>query len=275
MSLEVRLEKFVRRVTHTHTGYTRLMLVQAVVGGNSRLLREFPLDLAETVYDAEKVSEIVAETIVTAQEDADGHSGLTSYCLQALRGVTRGESSAVFRLRRQHSDFDDEALGETEPATKDGHLAQLMRHNEALIRTLVQQQEVMSNQSTAIIARLTEQVKHYDERHWETMLRAEELADERDRRETQKLLTAGKEKRMDEALKTFKPLVPVLVSKLRGVPADAKAALNVEAIKAIMSNLSPDKMEQIANILGRDSVALLELWIDANKDNPEVQEPKH
>lgn len=265
MSADLKLSKFVRSAVRPASDYTRLSLVQVLNGGGFNVLRNIDIS-KETVYDQSKIDEITAEFIATAQEDADGHSGLTSYCVQALKGVTKGERSPKFRLRSQDSEFSGDEYAESEPASKDGHLAQLMRHNEGLMRMNVQMMEVMSNQSSAIIARQAEQIKHYEDRHWETMVRAEELADERDNREIRKLREIGKEKRFNEALATFKPLVPVVVSKLKGVPADAKAALNLEALKAVMSNLDGDKMEQIANILGPQSLALLELWLEANKE---------
>jgi hypothetical protein len=272
-SVDLKLEKFVRRVTHTNTGYTRLCLIQVMTGGSFNVLRDVQLDLSETIYDSEKVAEIVAEMTATAQEDADGHSGLTTYCLQALKGVTRGERSPLFRLRSQESEMGIEALGETEPATKDGHLAQLMRHTEGLMRLLVQQQEVSSRQSTDIISRLVDQNKHYEERHWETMVRAEELADEREERETKRMQLVNRENRMDEALKTFKPLVPVLVSKLKGIPVDAKAAMQISALKSVLGDINTDQMEQIVKVLGPKSIALGELWLEMQKETS--QEPRH
>lgn len=275
MSNDLKFAKFIRGAVRPAADYTRLSLVQVMSGGGSNVLQNEEIDKENHVYDQEKIDEIAAVFLARAQEDADGHTGLTSYCLIALRGVTKGERSAIIRLRSQDSEFS-EALGDTEPATKDGHLAQLMRHNEALMRQNVQLMEVMSNQSSAIIARQAEQIKHYEDRHWETMVRAEELADERDNRELRKLKEVGREKRFDEALKTFKPLVPVLVSKIKGVPSDAKAALNLEALKSVMANLDGEKMEQIANILGPQSLALLELWLEANKEKAtEEGSPTH
>jgi hypothetical protein len=210
--------------------------------------------------------------MATAQEDADGRTGVTSYRLRALKGITQGESSPPFRLRSQDADIDTEALGDTEPATKDGHLAQLMRHNEIYVRALVQQQEVMSRQSTDIIANLAAQNKHYTDKHWEVMLRAEELADEKEDREVTRLKEIGKEKRFDEALKAFKPLVPVVLSKIKGLPAETKANLNLDSLKAILESVTPDEMEKLANILGPRSLALAEMYMDAHKeDDPNEQ----
>lgn len=266
MSAEEKLTKFVRRVTVPSAGYTKIALMQFNVAGGGSLLRNYELS-SDYGYDASKVAEVVAELMATAQEDADGRTGVTSYRLKAFKGVTQGESSGPFRLRSQDAEIDTDALGDTEPATKDGALAQQMRHNEVLMRLLVQQQEVSSRQSTEIIARLTDREKHYADKHWEVTLQREELANEKDEREIARLKEMSKERRLDEALKTFKPLVPALMSKLKGMPVDAKANLNVESLKAILSDITPSDMEKIANILGPRSLALAEMYMDANKED--------
>lgn len=270
---EETLSKFIRRAVRPAADYTRLSLVQIVVGGGTNILRTDDLS-KDTVYDSEKIDEMTADFLATAQEDADGRSGLSSFCVKALKGVTQGERSPTFRLRAQDSDINSEALGETEPATSAGLLGQLMRHLEADRRQTVQLVEVMSNQSTAVIARLTEQIKHYEDRHWETMVRAEELADERDNREMKKLKEVNREHRFDEALKTFKPLVPVLMSKLKGVPADAKAGLHMAALKEVIGDISNEDMEKIVNILGPKSLALGEIWLEAKQAEAQT-ESKH
>lgn len=264
MSADEKLNKFVRRATTKSAGYSRLCLVQVLASGGSNILRNYELN-AEYGYDSSKCAEIVAELMVTAQEDADGHSGVSTYCIKALAGVTLGERSPHFKLRSQDAD-DSEALGDTEPATKDGHLAQLMRHNEVLMRMNVQQSEVMSNQASNVIARLTERLNHYEDKHLETIIQLEEMANLRDERETVKMKELGKEKRLDEALKTFKPLVPVVIAKLRGIPAEAKTELHFEALKEVLKNVKPDQMQQIAEILGPQSLALATIYMDAHKE---------
>lgn len=273
-SAEEKLRKFVRRSTLPGAGFTRLTLVQMGTGGGSNTLLTKDLNPADTAYDADKIDEITAEFLSIAQEDADGHRGPpTSYRVKAHKGISQFEVSPIFRLRSQDSDDESDVLGDTEPANATGLLAQLMRHLEVDRRAAVQEREIYARQSTDVIRSLMERLNHYEERHWDNIVKAEELADERDKRELAKLTAINKEKRLDEALKTVKPLVPVLVSKLKGVPSEAKAALNLEALKSVMANLDPDKMEQIANILGPQSLALLEIWLEANKEQHEQEAP--
>lgn len=266
---EINLQKFLRRVTTKSAGNSKLSLCQITTSGGTNLLRDMLLD-SDYGYDEERISEMVSELLSTAQEDADNHRGVTSFVVIAFKGVTRGERSPLFRLRSQDADFESsEALGETEPATKDGHLAQMMRHNETMMRLLVQQSEVLSNQSAGIIARLTSHNEKLEDKHFEVLARAEDLANESEERAQSRLLLASKEKRKDQLIATLKPLVPVLMAKFKGTPASAKPELFQDSIKAIMQDLTPEKMAKIAEILGPHSIALAEIWMDAHKDQDE------
>jgi hypothetical protein len=269
---ELSLQKFVRRVTIPNSGYTKIMLLQLVSSGGSTTLRESPLN-AEFGYDEAKTAELVAEFLTIAQEDADGHRGVTSYCLRAAKGVTQGERSPIFRLRAQESEFgEDDALGDTEQPTKDGLQAQLMRHLEVKDRTMAQMFEVVTRSSIERERGMQEQIRHYEDRHWDTVLRAEELASERDQRETAKIQAIAFEKRKDELLKMLKPLVPLAMSKFSGTPKDAKPVLWLESLKEILAQTSPDDMGKIAEILGPKSLALATIYMDAHKDEDTTDE---
>ncbi len=266
MAAEDKLKKFVRRVCAAGSGYTSITLIQVSNAGGGSSLRVMPLD-SQFGYDDSKISEMVAELVTTAQEDADGHRGLTAYCLKAQKGVMQGERSPLFRLRAQESEYgDDEPLGETEPNTPGGLLGQLMRHNEANTRILAQVFEVQSRSHSEEKRRLLDQLQHYEDRHWDVVMRAEDLANEKDTRETARLQLTAQEKRKDQIIALLKPLVPIAMAKFKGTPADAKPGLWQESLKAILADLSPEKMEQIANIMGPHSLALAEMYMDAHKE---------
>lgn len=278
MTRELKWEKFVRRVTLSKEGYTRLSLVQVMAGGGLNTLRYIDLN-SEFGYDGEKIAQIVAEFFCTAQEDADGHRGLTSYALKAIKGATVGERSPVIRLRRQSDeDGEDDILGESEEPTLAGVTSQLMRHNEAQARTISQMFEVMVTQSSARDARQTAQLQHYEERHWENILQREELLSEKDSRDIARAESLSRGKRLDETIKMLKPLVPAALSKLKGLPPGAKAGAQMDVLKAIMKNVTPDQMEKIAEVLGNQALGLVELYLDAKREEePEEfkEEAKH
>lgn len=266
---ELKWEKFIRRVTLSKDGYTRLVLVQVMRGGAHNTLRNIELD-STFGYDSEKIANMVAELFTTAQEDADGHRGVTQYALKALRGTATGERSPIIRLRAQTGeDGEEDILGETEDVTISGIAAvtsQLMRHNEAQARTISQMFEVMVTQSSARDARQTAQLQHYEDRHWENILQREELLSDRDTREIAKAESISRQRRFDETVKMLKPLVPAALSKLKGISPGVKSGAQMDVLKAIMKNITAEQMEQIANVLGDQSLGLVELYLDAKKE---------
>jgi hypothetical protein len=280
MGVQEKLEKFVRRITLVNSGYTRIQLVQLMASSGESLLCNHELT-AQYGYDAGKISEMTAELLSLAQEDADGHLGVTAYCLRGCKGITAVERGPIFRLRSQDSSANPEnsILGETEPATPTGLQAQLMRHLEAVNRSSAQKDEIYANALLSTIKSQQERLTHYEDRHWDNVMKAEELASEKEDREIRKLNAISRDKRFDEALKTFKPLVPIAISKLRGLSPDAKANTQLEALRAIMKNVEPDKMEQIMVILGKDGLSLATMYLDAHKeqiDNEQSGEiPQH
>lgn len=269
---EVKLEKFVRRVTQTGAGYTKLVLVQVMLNGGESILMETPLT-AQYGYEESKIKEMVADFMSCAQDDADGSTTPNTYCIKALKGIARGERSPKFRLRRESAeDGDEDLVGASEPATVQGLLAQLMRHLEADRRTSTIKDEIFARAMTQTIQSQAERIAHYEDKHWEVIQKMEELADEKEQREIARVQATGRERRLDEALKTFKPLVPVAIAKLKGIPESAKAGLQLTALKQVIKDLNPDQIEKVLEVLGPKAIALGELFLEANKDDVEAEE---
>ena len=275
MAIETKQEKFIRRVTLPGAGYTKLVLVQVMIGGGESPLQEYELD-KEFGYDEQTISNIAAELIATAQDDADGSTTTNTYCIKAMKGIARGERGPVFRLRNEDCNSEESAMmGASEPASAAGLLAQLMRHLEADRRTSSIKDEIFARATTQIIKEQNERLKHYEDKHWEVIERAEDLMSEKEQREIARLQSIGREKRLDEALKTFKPLVPIAIAKLRGVPDEAKPALKLESIKQVIKNLKPDQIEKVLEILGPQAIALGELFLEANADDVAAEEAEN
>lgn len=269
---EVRLEKFVRRITVAGSGYTKLILVQVMLNGGESILQEFNLD-AQYGYDESAVKNIVAEFMATAQDDADGSTSVNSYCIKAMKGLAKGERSPLFRLRNESSEnLESSMLGASEQPTMVGLLSQLMRHLEADRRTSSVKDEIYARAMIQTVSSQNERLKHYEDKHFEFLLKLEEMANEKEGREIARLQATSREKRLDEALKTFKPLVPIAISKLKGVPQSEKPALQLTALKQVIKDLEPTQIEKVLEILGPKAIALGELFLEANEDDVKAEE---
>lgn len=275
---EEKVRKFLIRVTQPSAKYTSIALLQVIANGGSSLLHRVELK-TEFGYGEDSISEMLGAFWQTAQDDADGHLGTTAYVVIAYQGTKEGERGPMFRLRSQDASLTSGGgiLGETEPATAQGLQAQLMRHLEAKDRTMGVMIEHMANQATGIIARQATQIEHYEKRHWENVELAERMMLDRSAADAEKTKQIAFDKRMDETMKMLKPIIPLLMSKLKGISKDAKAGAQTDVLKALMSNVTPEQMEQIATILGPQSLALAELYLDARKSEFEGEngEAKH
>lgn len=269
---EVAQERFIRRITKAGSGYTSLCLISvSATGGESLPLHEYELK-SQYGYSDEEVKNIVAELMNTAQDDANGNSTPSQYCIKAMRGKLRGERGPKFRLRSDSESGDDETLGGSEPATIAGVTGQLMRHLEVDRRTSALKDEMYLRALTQTMNSQAQRIQHYEDKHLETILRLEEMANEKEAREIARLQSISREKRLDEALKTFKPLVPVAIAKLKGVPADAKAGLQLAAITQVIKDLKPEQIEKLLEVLGPAAIPLGELFLEANKEDVEAEE---
>jgi hypothetical protein len=264
LASEEKLKKFLVRATQASAKNTRLSLYQVISTGGESLLKNEDLS-AEYGYGEERILEMLGAFWEIAQDDADGHLGTTAYVVVAYQGAKMGERSPVFRLRANGDSVIGSGLSETEPANAQGLLAQLMRHNEAKDRQLAIAMEHMANQATSIITRLTTSNEHYEKRHWDNIELAEKMTLERDTAQLDREKQKSFDKRADETIKMLKPIVPLLFSKLKGISKSDKAGAQTDVLKALMSNITPEQMEQIATILGPQSLALAELYLDARK----------
>lgn len=273
---EDKVRKFLIRVTQPSAKYTSIALVQVIANGGSSLLHRCELR-AEYGYGEDSISEMLGAIWQTAQDDADGHLGTTAYTVIAYQGTKEGERGPMFRLRSQDASLTSGGgiLGETEQATPQGLQAQLMRHLEAKDRTMGIMVEHMANQATSIISRQSAQIEHYEKRHWENVELAEKMMLDRTTADLERSKQVSFDKRMDETMKMLKPIIPLLMSKLKGISKDAKSGAQTDVLKALMSNVTPEQMEQIATILGPQSLALAELYLDARKSEFEGEEAKH
>jgi hypothetical protein len=207
---------------------------------------------ADSVVIAEKVQEFLAE----AQEDCDeGDNHLrSSYYVCALDDnggiLERSASIAFFK-----SNIDDEA--ELESANPKGHLSQMMRHNEALIKTVVGSLgSIISTQQQMLNSHQRREVELAD-RQFKVMMELEEATSLRQDRELASLRETNREKRHDSLMGETAKYLPALANRLMAPPSAAKIDATGKAmsakLEAFMQALPEDKMPQILELLGENA----------------------
>lgn len=238
----------------------RFVLRTAAPGTRGTEIEEFEI---ESRMDLEEIPAFAGNVIARAQEDADGNGpNVQRYVVLAFRkGETKPGSRYSFRLRGE-SDVDlDEESGD-EPATIKGLLAQLMRHNEATTRTLVQATgTLMSTMARRLESadRLNESLIKDRTEHFRIL---EEAKSEQHTRDMEMMLTDGTMRRKDQAFQKLMALVPLVINKIAGskvLPDKSDplmmllepliGSMSQEQFQAIQSTLSPEQTIMFVELL--------------------------
>lgn len=235
----------------------KIVLRSAPVGGKGIEIETFELEASE--IQLEEIPVYAESVIARAQEDADSSgSRITRYTLQSFRkGDEKPAARYSFRLRGESDpDLDEESGGE-EPANPRGLLSQLMRHNEAIMRTFV----TSTNALSATMARRLESADRLNERltHELTEQRriVEEARGEQHVRDMEMMSEDASIKRKDAAFGKMMALVPLVINKLAGgkVLPD-KSDPMMMLLEPFISSMTPDQFQAIQGTLSPEQTIM-------------------
>lgn len=248
------LERFLRQQLFRprDTPLERFVLRHAGVGSKGAEVEAFPVPVE---LDGDNVGIFLDEICGRAQADADGlGSKLQRYMLVACEAGRRDGPRFPFRLRGEGDD-DGDGDGEEAP-TQQGLVAQLMRHNEAMMRMLV----TTSGQVAATLSRRLEQSEKFNEtmieqrhQYLQTMEETKSLQHERD---MQLMLESGREERKGQLVKRLESLIPVVMAKMSGQEVAPTGPLG-DVFQSLARSLSPDQLQAIAPLLSQEQQVLL------------------
>jgi len=213
--------------------------------------------------DADITSEWIeekAESILElVQDDANGHSGPTSYFLHTLIGRDKrpGNKSPNFRLRPADG-IGGLVLGETEnPSNATGLLAQAYRHQEATQRCLIATAEATIGVLSRTVDRQAEQLQHLQQTHFDIIKERENLLSESAERQLAAKREEANQERISEVARIVTPLLPAVINRL--LAGKNKAQLLPEKEKPLLVTLKKtiekipmEKMTQVMQVLGED-----------------------
>jgi hypothetical protein len=221
-------------------------------------------DLTERVYSTEEIPTMAEEMISRAQTDADGMGGvqrytITLYALNEVRAVLRWP----FRIRANGDEFDE--AGDEAPNGK-GLLSQLMRHNEALAKTMV---HAVAGVTTVMARRLesSDQLNsQLMQKHVESMKILEEAKSEQHTRDMELLTTEASETRKNQMFEKLSLLVPVLINKLAGQKVLDSQDPTAMMLKSFAESITADQFKKIQSSLGPEQTILLMQILQGSKE---------
>ncbi len=149
-------------------------------------------------------------------------------------------------------------------ASKDSLIVQQMRHNEALMRVVLATYEASSRRDAQLIERLSNQTLHYQDKHFETITKLEELKNEEHDRAVDLHKMELSEERKEHLFRELKPYLKLIASKfLTGKMPDDAINPEVDTLMQVFENLSGDQLMEVQKIIGsRAATPLLALYQD-------------
>lgn len=181
----------------------------------------------------------------SARMHAEGLNGSQQYKLQLTYEKHEPERTLPFRITG--AALVNKGDGETEPATNEGQRAQIMRHNEAMMRIVVgtfDKQNVMLDMAL-------KRIEAADAEHLAAITMASDMIMKQSLREQERILELKKFERGSEDRKMIMKYAPLVLNSLAGtevIPASAEAELILEAIE---EHLTVDQMKAVAAMFQR------------------------
>ncbi len=199
-------------------------------------------DCLELVHDIEEA----------ASCDADGLGGVQRYKLLAYFVRESVPRRFTFRMKGAGDEVeDDDAL--SEPATKQGHMAQMMRHNEAIMRISVSSQAKVSAIMQKTVASQQDQIDKLlkDRRAGFEMM--EDLRSKHHERELATLEFEHSADMKEKALEKGSMLIPAIVNRLSGRKILPESATPAEQMMlSLAESLSAEQIEKLLMTMSAD-----------------------
>lgn len=205
-----------------------------------------PLESSEA-----RIDELTANVAERVLEDAIGLGGVQRYIVTAyaldkvIARLTLRENADASGAGRQPGDPID-----SEPATERGLLTQTMRHLEISERTHATVVANIFAMQSRMLREKDERISHLEERHWETVIAAEQLVSDHHRRQLENRAADQKAEAVREVLGTFLQLAPTAVNKIVGralLPEKTSPAL--VGLRALVGTMKPEQLEALKFVL--------------------------
>jgi len=209
------------------------------------------------------------------QADADGsNTGVEKYAIQVYHGDDN-RPSATFSVRMTSQAGDDDGLA-TEPASKNGHLAQMMRHVEAMMRmTIIGTGNTIKAQS-AQIHKYESVVEKLLNEKFDNITTMEQLMSMQHERDLESAKAEHDMQVKDKLFDKAMILAPIVANKLLGEKAlPEKTTATEQVFHSFAASLTEDQFKKLLTVLDADQqVALLEVINSTNtKQERLLQKP--
>ncbi len=248
-SSEKLVARFLRQ-EQTSKNIVKYVLRHASKGRTGNEVESFEITEALSVDELDNLAAVI---VSRAQLDADGVGpAIQRYVLVSLLEDDKPSGRQPFRLKG-NSDMDidgDDEAGEESPNQR-GLLQQLMRHNEANSRTIVQSTAAIQMSMSRQMERQERLIEKLMEDRMKSFEVIEEAMSRKHERDLEVMKENAKEQRIAFGLNKIMGLLPVALSALsKGkIPMDAEKHPTLLMIKELVSGLESEQIDHLQRSL--------------------------
>jgi hypothetical protein len=228
--------------------------------------------------EAEWFDEVIDEIAAEAHQDAGGVGGLVPYQVQAFYQREPDKALARFAFR-EFAQSDEDVEGDEdaiEPAGMKGLLNQLMRHNEAIMRTSVLATGQTMGGLIKQISRQNELIESLVDEKFKNLQVIEEAMSNKEDREFKRLEAARKGEMIRDAFDKFQALLPIIVAKLAGGkgggPVTKESAQRDAMLKSFMASINEEQLGALTSALKPEQqVMVFEMYQSIQNEEQQAQ----
>lgn len=215
----------------------------------------------------EGVQQLFTDIVGMALADGAGWGGTQTYKIVAYHGDDPKPSARfVYRVDGSRDDDETEDEGSSEPANAKGLTAQLMRHNETLMKTMMGSMSQIVNSMQRAMSRQSERIEIMERERWTNFQTMEQFASGAHERamEMRRIELAEESKRA--MIQKLGVLIPVVAAKMLNAKTPAQKAeaatqqsqeliaddVIATSIKTLLASLSDEQRNTIFGSLTPD-----------------------
>lgn len=169
---------------------------------------------------------------------------------------------------------DDSDPSSSEPANSTGALAQMMRHNEALMKMATTGSQRTIESLTRQLAVMSGNVERALAKQMEAAEAVEKAASRKHERELETAIVAAREKRLDELTGMAMPLVPMIANKLAGVKMLPGGIKQGDGVRSLVASITEDQVGQLMQVFHPTQQMMLASIIEEMKAEAEAEEKR-
>lgn len=258
-------ETWIRKQVMVQRGEGRCtrLLLRHVVQGN-KVGNEVASIIVPEEWSDEWIQDSVNEIETSAHTDAGGIGGPQKYMVFAFFERSEAKPLARFPFLEHASDEGSDEEGaelDTESPNARGLTAQLMRHNEALMRTSMMGITQIISTLQRQVSKQSDTIEKLVEEKFNNLEMMENVLSKKQERDIELREAENKQKLLTDAAEKAMGLMPIVVNKLMGKTVMPAPSINDELLKSFLSSITPEQLDSLVSILKPEqSMVVMELY---------------